>query len=207
MRALLIKGGKGSGWFGPEHGGSHVKHSTHEEGEDVGGGKSPADFIIGQHGSVDFGEVTPDMARVMRRQAGKIRLQHGDAESGLVHIEARHGKDIRAAGYASVGEFVLDVVNHIDAVYQPGTTAQLVVVHAIRNDRIAFIQLIPSHAGPDFYTVKTAFPARAEYAKGKAGWRLLWEGRAKPSSASGSQTPFAGSPQSTGVAPTIPSWP
>lgn len=35
-------------------------------------------------------------------------------------------------------------------------------------------------------------------------WRLLWEGRAKPSSASGSQTPFAGSPQSTGVTTTIP---
>jgi hypothetical protein len=42
-------------------------------------------------GGIDFNEITAEMAQAAGRQAGKIRLQQGDSQSGLRHIEARHG--------------------------------------------------------------------------------------------------------------------
>lgn len=50
------------------------------------------DFVPSPTGEIDYGEITQEMSKAMRRQAGKIRLQRGDATFGLQHIEERHGK-------------------------------------------------------------------------------------------------------------------
>lgn len=162
-------------------------------------------FIPAPDGSLDYGEITPEMGRTMRRQAGKIRLQKGDATWGMEHIEARHGDEIRAAGFDSVEAFVSAIATNIDRIMQPEETTQLVVLHSLDNDRVMYVRLEPMDGGGDFYTVRTAFPARAGFAKNKVGWKVLWDGRAQPSTASGSQTPFADQPQSSGEAGTIPS--
>lgn len=56
----------------------------------------PEDFITAPDGSINFGEITPDMAKIMKRQSGKIRLQQGVQNAngtgyGLLHIEANTG--------------------------------------------------------------------------------------------------------------------
>jgi len=166
---------------------------------------APETFVPAPDGSLDYGEITPEMGKAMRRQAGKIRLQRGDAGWGMEHIEARHGNEIRAAGFDGVEAFVSTIATNIDRIIQPDETSQLVVLHSLGNDRVLYVQLRPVRGGSDFYTVRTAFPARAGFAKNREGWKVLWDGRAQPSTASGSQPPFADPPQSAGEAGTIPS--
>lgn len=80
------------------------------------------DFIKAPDGSLDFGEITPAMSKAMRRQAGKIRLQHGVQNAdgtghGLIHIETNHGKQIRGAGFKSVEEFVAHVATKFNEIF------------------------------------------------------------------------------------------
>lgn len=151
----------------------------------------PDAFVEAPGGGLDFGEITAEMAQAAGRQPGRIRLQVGNASWGMMHIEQRHGAEIRGAGFAGVADFVADVARHIDQVWKPATTRQLVALHADAKNRVLFVELQPGRddAG-DFYSVKTAFPARPGYTK-KAGWKLLWEARAQASGDSGNRPPFA----------------
>ena len=86
-----------------------------------------AEFIQAPDGGIDFGEITADQAKVMRRQAGKIRLQQGiqnsdGTGSGLTHIEANHGDQIRSLGYDSIEKFVEDALRSIDEIWMPSKT-------------------------------------------------------------------------------------
>lgn len=165
-----------------------------------------SEFIKAPDGSIDFGEITPEQGAAMRRQAGKIRLERGDDTYGEQHIELRHGKDIRALGFSSVSEFVADIAAHVDQIWKPDATAQLVAIHQVSNDRVMFVELRPAKDSTgDFYTVRSAFPARAGFVKNK-GWDLLWEGRAQPSANANTSAPFADPRQTKiGGAGTIPS--
>lgn len=160
-------------------------------------------FITSPDGSTDFGEITSDMARAAGRQAGKIRLQQGDDSWGLQHIEQRHGAEIRDAGFADVPAFVADIAQHIDQVWKPAATRQLVALHKVGNNRMMFVELQPGKddAG-DFYTVNTAFTSRKAE---KKGWKLLWEARAQASGESGNRPSFAVSPPVAGGEVTNPS--
>ena len=163
----------------------------------------PDAFIKAPDGSLDFGEITPDMAKAAGRQAGKIRLQQGDEAFGLTHIELRHGAEIRSAGFADVPAFVADIAQHIDEVWKPAATRQLVALHKVGNNRMMFVELQPGkdEAG-DFYTVNTAFTSRKAE---KKGWKLLWEARAQASGESGNRPSFAVSPPVAGGEVTNPS--
>lgn len=160
-------------------------------------------FITAPDGSTDFGEITSDMAKAAGRQAGKIRLQQGDDSWGLQHIEQRHGTEIRDAGFADVPAFVADIAQHIDQVWKPAATRQLVALHKVGNNRMMFVELQPGkdEAG-DFYTVNTAFTSRKAE---KKGWKLLWEARAQASGESGNRPSFAVSPPVAGGEVTNPS--
>lgn len=155
------------------------------------------DFVPAPDGGRDYGAITPDMAKAMRRQAGPIRLQYGDESFGLRHIEERHGAQIRGEGFASVEAFVAEVAGNIDQVWKPQATTQLIAVEQADRDRLMFIQLQPADDG-DYYTVRTAFPARKDYA-GRKGWELLWEGAGEVApTTSGESTPFAAPSRSPG---------
>lgn len=160
-------------------------------------------FVSAPDGSLDFGEITPEMAKAAGRQAGKIRLQQGDEAFGLTHIELRHGAEIRSAGFADVPAFVADIAQHIDEVWKPAATRQLVALHKVGNNRMMFVELQPGkdEAG-DFYTVNTAFTSRKAE---KKGWKLLWEARAQASGESGNRPSFAVSPPVAGGEVTNPS--
>jgi hypothetical protein len=158
-------------------------------------------FVPAPGGGIDFGEITAEMGRAMRRQPGRIRLQAGDDTFGLRHIEARHGDQIRADGFASVEAFVAEVARRIDQIWQPSASAQLVAVEQVGRDRVMFVRLQAAQDG-DYYTVQTAFPARRGFVE-KKGWKLLWEGAGEMApTTSGQSTPFAEPPVDAGGAAT-----
>jgi hypothetical protein len=156
------------------------------------------EFVRAPDGSIDFGEITPEMAQSMRRQTGKIRLQRGDDSYGERHIELRHGKQIRRLGFSNAAEFVADAMQHIGSIWLPSKSAQLVVIQSEERGKAVFIALSPSENG-DFYTVNTAFPIGDGYAEKKSGWKLLWGGASVPAIASGAN-PLAELPPSAGAA-------
>jgi len=174
---------------------------------------APDTFIKAPDGSIDFGEITPEMGRAMRRQAGKIRLTQGvqnpdGTGHGLAHIEARHGTEIRSAGFDSVETFVKAALDNIDRVWQPGKTAQIVAVTSGQAGRVVFLELQLDRAGgSDFYRVNSAFPANADrYTERKArreGWKPLWSRDPVPADASGASGFADQSPDAGETAPTV----
>jgi hypothetical protein len=169
------------------------------------GSRQASEFVAAPDGSIDFGEITPEMAQAMRRQAGKIRLERGDYAYGLEHIEARHGDQIRAIGFESVEAFVADAVRHIDSIWLPTKTSQLVVLQSEERGKAVFIELKPAESG-DYYTVNTAFPVGEGYVQGKekrGGWRELWSREPVPASTPGGQSDSASTPLKAGEVPSM----
>lgn len=140
-------------------------------------------FVKAPNGSIDFGEITTSMAKEMRRQSGKVRLETGNESFGEKHIEQRHGEQIRDMGYTSVADFVADAVKHIESIWSAHKGSQMVMIQSHEKGRAVFIQLKPSENG-DFYTINTAFPVSDGYAE-KKKWEKLWSGESVPATASG----------------------
>ncbi|HRO35393.1 LPD38 domain-containing protein [Thauera sp.] len=174
--------------------------------------RQPEAFVSAPDGSIDFGEITPEMAQEMRRQEGKIRLQNGVQNAngtgwGLAHIEARHGREIRSAGFESVAAFISDAVSHVDAVWKPGATSQVVAVQAGNKGKVVFLELQASQDETgDFYRVNSAFPAPDNYVERKQrkeGWRRLWSRYPVSADASGASGFADQSPDAGETAPTV----
>jgi hypothetical protein len=133
------------------------------------------DYVLTTHGSRDFGEITPEIAQEMRRQAGKIRLRIGEqaADSdkgyGEVHINRpSRKKQIQGIGFDSARDFVQYVTSSFDAIYPAGGCALYLYKHAL-HDVLLVIQLEPSEDG-DFYDVKTGYITRKSHIKAKPLW-------------------------------------
>ena len=193
---------KARGWWGPSHGGSHVKRMTHEKDRSSGGyAHINQKFVAAPGGGIDFGEIRSDIAKSIRRQPGKIRLPIGEHRKdgtgyGLLHIEANHGKQIRNAGFNSVEAFVSHVATKFDEIIQARGRQLLVVVDGGRQD-VMFIQLEPDTAG-DFYRINSAFPASRNYLEKqqRKGMKLLWGGSEPASHVAGQHAQYAGAPES-----------
>lgn len=162
--------------------------------------QEPADFIPAPGGGLDYGEITPEMGKAMRRQAGKIRLQQGVQNAdgtgfGLTHIEANHGKQIRSAGFESVERFIAHVAGSFNEVLQAAKGRQLLVAVTQGRRDVMFVQLEAAPEG-DFYRVNTAFPASRDYLEKREGKgaKILWSGSEPRSAVAGQQPPYAGSP-------------
>ena len=72
-------------------------------------------FVVSSDGTTTFGEITEDTGLTV----APIKLSEGVANEmgngyGLRHIEARHGDQIRKAGFSSVEEFVKYVASNYD---------------------------------------------------------------------------------------------
>ena len=183
-----------------------------EAAKPTGSEAGKPEFVKAPDGSVDFGQITSEQAAAMRRQAGPIRLTRGVQNSdgtgnGLVHIEARHGKAIRAAGFDSVEQFVFDAVRHIDAIWKPGATTQLVAIQAGDKGKVLFLELQAAvDAAGDYYRVNSAFPADDGYVARKEkneGWKTLWSRDPVPAGASGASGFADQSPTAGETAPTV----
>ncbi|TCP16915.1 LPD38 domain-containing protein [Simplicispira metamorpha] len=158
------------------------------------------DFVPAPDGGLDYGEITPEMGKAMRRQAGVIRLQQGVQNAdgtgwGLAHIEANHGNQIRNAGFASVQDFVAHIANGFNEVLQASKGGQLLVAVSTGRRDVMFVQLEAAQEG-DFYRVNTAFPVSRNYLEKQEskGAKILWSGSEPRSAATGRQPLYAGSP-------------
>lgn len=75
------------------------------------------EFVIAPDGSTTFGQITDKCglkAAPIKLCEGIITNDETKEGYGLVHIEARHGDEIREAGYTSVEEFVQFVAENYD---------------------------------------------------------------------------------------------
>ena len=153
-----------------------------EKMKDARAKKEANTFIESPNGGLDYGEITPDMAKAMRRQAGKIRLQQGVQNAdgtgwGLAHIEANHGEQIRGAGFETVQAFIQHIAGSFNEVLQATKGRQLLVAMSAGRKDVMFIQLEPAETG-DFYRINTAFAASRDYLEKQEGKgaKVLWSG-------------------------------
>ncbi|MDI6854385.1 MAG: strawberry notch family protein [Deltaproteobacteria bacterium] len=157
-------------------------------------GNLPEDFVKIPQGATNFGEINKEAAKVIRRQAGPIRLQvgKGDARSGfgLIHIKARHEEEILRLGYPNVESFIHDVAANFIQIRQ-GRGAALLLVKPNGLNKIAAVELAPGEA-EDFYTIKSAWVGRPEYIE---KFKLLWERRVPVAAAPGKAPSLSSSPQ------------
>lgn len=149
-------------------------------------GDDPATFVQAPDGSMEFGEITPEMGKLMRRQAGKIRLRAGTQAWGLRHIESRHGEQFKQLGFESTADFVASVAKNFNAVYARNGAGLDVVLENGKTGQRLMVQLEP-HADGDYYDVKTASPVRSDQFKNK---KPLWESAGTSTSTAQGSFPF-----------------
>lgn len=76
-------------------------------------------FVLSSNGTIDFGQVEEASGLTpapIRLSEGVITNYNTNAGYGLVHIEARHGEQIRNAGYASVLDFIQEVARNYQTI-------------------------------------------------------------------------------------------
>lgn len=137
------------------------------------GGNAPVshDFVPAPDGRYVFGEITPEIGKIIRRQSAPILLRSGDAKEGKTHIEyPERLKQIQKEGYDSAEKLVDDVVTHCDAIYKGERGNLLLAKKAVKNT-VIYVQLNPSRYG-DYYDVKTAVVTRGDFFDKK---KPLWE--------------------------------
>lgn len=135
------------------------------------------EYVLTRSGSKDFGEITPELSREIKRQAGKIRLRTGKEEKGAKdnygekHIERdSRMKQIASAGFNNARDFIEYVCSDFDAVYNNGM-GLILARKGKDKSQIAMIELTPSGEG-DYYDVKTGLVSRNTYLNTK---KPLWE--------------------------------
>ena len=134
------------------------------------------EFVLTSNGNIDFGEISPEIASLIKRQAGKIRLRIGKQVNGEkdnfgeAHIErTARLKDLQTSGFENARDFVEYVCTDYDAIYPNGIG--LIVFRKGNRFNTAYVQLVPSQDG-DFYDVKTVVSSSRNVVKNKTP---LWE--------------------------------
>lgn len=130
-------------------------------------------LIKASDGTVDFGEITEGYGL----QAAPIRLSLGENKKnpgtgkdegyGLLHIEARHGDQIRKAGYKSVEDFVESVAKEYTEIregVQIGTTQTYLIVKKDGHANTLYIEL--SRDGK-YWNINTAGIFKTSYGKNR----------------------------------------
>jgi len=81
-------------------------------------------FVLAPSGTTAFGYIGKETGlpeAPIKLSQGQITDANTNAGYGLVHIEARHGEQIRNAGYASVVDFIQDVVSNYSDIREGNT--------------------------------------------------------------------------------------
>lgn len=133
------------------------------------------EFVLTSSGKKDFGEITPEISREIKRQAGKIRLRIGienktkdknNPNYGEKHINrGLRLKNMNDVGFKNARDFVEYICANISYIFNNGKSL-IVVREKGEFPYAAYIELVPSSDG-DFYDVKTASPLRKDWYKNK----------------------------------------
>lgn len=131
------------------------------------------EYVLTRSGSRDFGEITPEIAKVIRRQSGKIRLEtgfHNDSTGdgfGEAHIERESRiKQLKQNGFDSARDFVETVSSRFDSIYKGKGVSIILSMRNSKNRNIEFVELKPSSDG-DYWSVSSALVAHEGYLKNK----------------------------------------
>gem|GEM_PF-3571273 len=76
-------------------------------------------FVLNSDGNIEFGRIDEETGLTpapILLSEGVITNPNTNAGYGLLHIEARHGEQIRAAGYGSVLEFIEEVAKNYEVI-------------------------------------------------------------------------------------------
>jgi hypothetical protein len=135
------------------------------------------EFVLTREGNKDFGEISSEVAQIIQRQAGKIRLRIGEqrgkpGDYGEKHIERKDRlRQLKDNGYENARDLVQEVAQNFNAIYS-GQGLRLILYQKRQNQSTAlYAELTPSTEG-DFYDVKTGMITRGTYTKNK---KPLWE--------------------------------
>jgi len=130
------------------------------------------EFVLTREGNKDFGEISTEIARQIRRQAGKIRLRVGIHEGkrgdfGEKHIERPERlKQLRDNGYENARDLVQAVAASFNAIFKGNGSRLILAKQGAITDASIFLELTPVE-GEEFYDVKTGLIARKNYFKNK----------------------------------------
>lgn len=134
-------------------------------------------YVLTSSGSKDFGEISPEIAKIIKRESGKIRLEIGFQKNGHgygeAHIE-RSGriKQLKQNGFENARDYIEFVAKDYDEIYQ-GKDNNIVIVKIRNAVNVAFLSLRQNEKDKDIYwTVESAFISRKNYLNDKI---LLWK--------------------------------
>lgn len=142
--------------------------------------KHCGDFVLTSNGDIDFGEISPELVKQIRRQAGKIRLRVGQQNNmqgdfGERHIERPERlSQLKGAGFLNARDFVESICNNFDEIYSSGTRLMLT---GVCSGYTCIIEL-KAVENDEFYDVITAMITRRKSILNKAAKqkiRLLWQ--------------------------------
>ena len=135
------------------------------------------DYVLTSNGNKDFGEITAEIAKIIHRESGKIRLEIGFQKDGHgygeKHIERPDRlKQLKNDGFENARDFIEFIAKDYDAIFQ-GEGNNIVLVKAGVSSNIAFLAIKQNETDKEIYwTVESAFISRRDYLKNKTP---LWE--------------------------------
>ena len=138
------------------------------------------EYVLTVDGKKDFGEITEDIAKIIMREKGKIRLRKGqqnnnNGDFGEKHIERPERLlQLKNAGFENARDFISYICNNYDEIYSSGKRLLLTKSDA---GHTCIIELKPS-GEEDFYDVITGLICRRKSILNKASKqkiRLLWQ--------------------------------
>ncbi len=123
-------------------------------------------FVLTSRGQLVFGEITPDTglkAAPILLSEGIITNQGTNDGYGLIHIEARHGDQIRKAGYRSVIDFIEGVAKNYETIRKGkrrnGAQTYMVQLVDTKNNTL----IVELSADGIFWNINTAGVFRTSY--------------------------------------------
>ena len=125
-------------------------------------------FVVSSDGTTTFGEITEDTGLT----AAPIKLSEGMADEkgngyGLRHIEARHGDQIRKAGFSSVEEFIEQVAKNYDVIKEGSDRNGNKTYRLLLTDKHNNTLMIELSKDGSYWNVNTAGVFKKSYGKDK----------------------------------------
>ena len=125
-------------------------------------------FVVSSDGTTTFGEITEDTGLTV----APIKLSEGVADEmgngyGLRHIEARHGDQIRKAGFSSVEEFIEQVAKNYDVIKEGSDRNGNKTYWLLLTDKHNNTLMIELSKDGSYWNVNTAGVFKKSYGKDK----------------------------------------
>ncbi len=125
-------------------------------------------FVVSSDGTTTFGEITEDTGLT----AAPIKLSEGVADEkgngyGLRHIEARHGDQIRKAGFSSVEEFIEQVAKNYVVIKEGSDRNGNKTYRLLLTDKHNNTLMIELSKDGSYWNVNTAGVFKKSYGKDK----------------------------------------